>query len=50
MNNVEVYLRYESRKFVFFMTFTRIRFLESLQNLCLDMIFKVQEGRIIAIY
>lgn len=34
MNNVEVYLRYESSMLVFFMTFKRIRFLESLQNLC----------------
>jgi hypothetical protein len=35
INNVEVYLRYESSVLVFFVTFKRIRFLESSQNLCI---------------
>jgi hypothetical protein len=32
MNNVEVYLCYESRMLAFYEMFKRIRFLESLQN------------------
>jgi hypothetical protein len=50
MNNVEVYLRYESSMLVFFMTQKNPLPRKFSKFMCLDMIFRVQEGRRTVIY